>query len=330
MSIPRIILDTDGGYDDAWALLMLLKAHSQRRIQLEAIVCGSGNAHVDHVLINMCRVLQVADKKDIPVFRGAPDPILPFEHRSHDNFNGKDGFGDIYPVTDLPDMSPVNVTEHGVNAMARIVKENPGKVIVFAIGALTNLALAIRMYPEIVQQLQSVTIMGGNFVGIGNVTPSAEFNIFFDPEAADIVLKTLKCPMTFIPWETCIPPRNPVNWNWRKSVLGVKKHPILDLLNPVEESNYKELPPTHQWACADCVAAAVLLAPDQIVKTFQEVYTAVELTGSLTRGQFVLDPRSQKPPNAKIITEIHPEVYKKAIFWILDSQEISLIDYLKA
>lgn len=187
------------------------------------------------------------------------------------------------------------------------------------------------MYPEIMQKLRKVIMMGGNFLGIGNVTPSAEFNIFFDPEAADIVLRTLKCPITVIPWETCIPPLNTLNWEWRRKVLGSNEHPILDLLNPVEDSIYKNLPLSAKWACADSVATSVLLAPDYVIKDSQEVYASVELTGSLTRGQFVLNHRCQKPANVKIITKIDPEVHKKVLNWVIEKNHpnTSLEDYLK-
>uniref|UniRef100_A0A7G3AUC2 Putative inosine-uridine preferring nucleoside hydrolase n=1 Tax=Lutzomyia longipalpis TaxID=7200 RepID=A0A7G3AUC2_LUTLO len=327
--IPRIILDTDSGYDDAWALFMLLKAHSLNLIQLVAIVCGSGNTHVDYCLVNTCRVLEVAQQKDIPVYRGAADPIISIENRTHDNFNGQDGFGDVFEPTDLPDMSPVNYDEHGVTAMARLIKENPNEITILTIGALTNLALAIRMYPEIVQLIQSVTTMGGNFLGIGNVTPSAEFNVYFDPEAADVVLRGLKCPITVIPWETCIPPRNTLTWGWRCDVLGAKEHPILTLLNFVENSIRKDLPLTSKWACADCIAATSLLAPASIIKSTEEAYTSVELHGQLTRGQYIVDRRAQVQ-NTKIITEIDIQSYKRTFYWLIyDDVKVPLEDYIK-
>ncbi|GAB0098085.1 uncharacterized protein DMENIID0001_137820 [Sergentomyia squamirostris] len=331
MSIPRIIFDTDGGYDDAWALLMLLKAHRQKCVELVAIVCCSGNTDVDNSVINICRTLEVAGEKSIPVYRGAPDTILFVVDRKHDNFNGKDGFGDVWSPTKLPDMTAVNREEHGVNTLIRLIKQNPGELTLFAVGPLTNIALALRLYEDVAELLRETIIMGGNFQGIGNVTPSAEFNTLYDPEATDIVLKMLKCPTTVIPWETCIPPLSKLNWDWRKNVLGIVDHPVLHLLNPVEESNYKNLPLSYKWACADGIAAAVLLVPDLVVKTSENVYASVELNGSLTRGQWVLNRRN-KTQNVKMITEIDSETYKKCLFWVVDktAENTSLVDYLRA
>uniref|UniRef100_A0A1L8DY04 Putative inosine-uridine preferring nucleoside hydrolase n=1 Tax=Nyssomyia neivai TaxID=330878 RepID=A0A1L8DY04_9DIPT len=328
--IQRIIFDTDSGYDDAWALFTLLKAHSLNLIQLVAIVCGSGNTHADNCVVNVCRVLEVAQQKSIPVYRGAPDSIIHIENRTHDHFNGLDGFGDVFESTDLPDMTPFNREEHGVTAIARIVKENPGQIKILAVGALTNVALAMRMYPEIIELILSLTIMGGNFLGIGNVTPSAEFNAYFDPEAVDVVLKGLKCPITVIPWELCIPPKNSLTWGWRKTVLGTREHPILTLLNYVENSIRKNHDHSANWACADCIAIVCFLAPDQMIKGFENAHTSIELHGQLTRGQFVVD-RRVKEPNAKIITEIDIENYKKSFYWVLfDDVKVSLDEYLRS
>uniref|UniRef100_A0A1L8DY03 Putative inosine-uridine preferring nucleoside hydrolase n=1 Tax=Nyssomyia neivai TaxID=330878 RepID=A0A1L8DY03_9DIPT len=327
--IPRVIYDSDSGYDDAWALFILLKAHSLNLIQLLAITCGTGNTFVDNCVVNVCRVLEVAQQKSIPVYRGAPQPFN-FIDRIPDNYSGYDGFGDIFAPTDLPDMSPYNREEHGVTAMARIIKENPGEITLIAVGALTNIGLALRMYPDVMKLILSLFIMGGNFLGIGNITPSAEFNAYCDPEAVDVVLKGLKCPITVIPWELCIPPKNSLTWGWRKTVLGTREHPILTLLNYVENSIRKNHDHSANWACADCIAIVCFLAPDQMIKGFENAHTSIELHGQLTRGQFVVD-RRVKEPNAKIITEIDIENYKKSFYWVLfDDVKVSLDEYLRS
>uniref|UniRef100_A0A1L8DXX2 Putative inosine-uridine preferring nucleoside hydrolase n=2 Tax=Nyssomyia neivai TaxID=330878 RepID=A0A1L8DXX2_9DIPT len=332
-TIPSIIFDTDSGYDDAWSLFILLKAHSLNLIQLLAIICVTGNTNVDNCVINVCRVLEVAQQTSIPVYRGAYDHILFIENRTQDPFHGSDGFGDIFEPTDLPDMTPYHPEEHGVTAMARIIKEHPGEISLLVVGSLTNVALAMRMYPEIIELIVSLTVMGGNFLGIGNITPSAEFNAFSDPEAVDIVLRGLKRPITIVPWEVCIAPRNTITWDWRRNVLGERQHPILTLLNPVEDVIFNEYEFSAIWECADCIATVSLLAPDEIIKSFEIIPAAIELHGQQTRGQFVVDrrlDRRDREPNAKIITEINTQNYKKALYWtIFDDVKVSLDEYLR-
>ncbi|GAB0092014.1 uncharacterized protein DMENIID0001_069520 [Sergentomyia squamirostris] len=331
MTIPKVIFDTDGGVDDAWALLMLLKAHSLKIIELLAIITCSGNTDIDYSTINTCRVLEVTGVTNVPVFRGAPETMGFLENPERDNFFGLDGFGDVFPPDALPDMSFVNLKEHGVEVLARLIKQYPHEVTYIAVGPPTNLGFALRLSPEIADLIHQVFLMGGNFLGIGNITPYAEFNTFYDPEATDIVLRMLKCPIVVIPWETTIPPLNFVNRDWSINLSEIENsNPILDFINPIEEALFKKWPDILYWTCADPLTVAVFLAKDLLIISSEDVYASVELQSSDTRGQWLLDHENHKP-NVKIITHMDTEVFKKCLLWTVDikSQHLELLEYLQ-
>jgi inosine-uridine nucleoside N-ribohydrolase len=179
--MPRkIIIDTDPGVDDAMAIFFALRSPELDVIGLTTIF---GNVTTELATTNALRLLEIAGRTDIPVVRGADDPIavpfggpVPFVH-------GDDGQGNTF----LP---PPTTTPHAGTAAAFIVEQimrAPGEITLVPIGPLTNIALALRLEPRIAQHVAEVVIMGGNAFGPGNATPAAEANIHNDPEAADVV-----------------------------------------------------------------------------------------------------------------------------------------------
>lgn len=94
--------------------------------------------------------------------------------------------------------------KHAVTAIYDIVTNNPDLITIISVGPLTNLALAYKMYPGISSQIKDIFIMGGNHLGVGNMTKTAEFNFHADPESAHIVLDNSKCMITILPWEACL------------------------------------------------------------------------------------------------------------------------------
>lgn len=199
---PRyVIVDVDVGCDDAWALFVLLKAMDCGLCEILAITCVSGNTSVDHVARNVLRVLgTVGKEKEIPVFKGATKELIstPFL----DQFHGQDGLSDLEWDTQ-PDMSLIR-QEHAVDKIHELMKEKPKEIDLICLGPLTNLALCLRMYEDMAQLPKEVFIMGGNNMAVGNTTKAAEFNFYKDSEAAQIVLSSLQCPVTIMPWEACI------------------------------------------------------------------------------------------------------------------------------
>ena len=183
----KIIIDTDPGIDDAMAIVYALAAPQLEVLGLTTVF---GNAHVDVCTTNAIRVLDIAGRPDIPVAQGAARPLAMPYRGPADFVHGVNGLGDV----PLP---PPSRSAHDLDAAHFIVeqvKAAPGEITLVPIGPLTNIALAMLLWPELPQHLAGIVLMGGNaFVG-GNSSPAAEANILNDPEAADLVFGA-DCPI---------------------------------------------------------------------------------------------------------------------------------------
>ncbi|WP_427005246.1 nucleoside hydrolase [Pseudarthrobacter sp. H2] len=177
--MKHIILDTDPGVDDAVALLL---ACASNEIEIHGITTVGGNVGIEAVTANALAILELAGRPDIPVYRGA-DRSLAREQTRKSLAHGDDGLGGHRP--DLNTGAAASDID-AVRFLTRHVRENPGVVTIVAIGPLTNIAAAIAADPSFVANVKEVVLMGGS-EGTGNVTPSAEFNFWHDPEAAEIV-----------------------------------------------------------------------------------------------------------------------------------------------
>lgn len=175
----RILLDTDPGIDDALALLLAL---ASPEVVLEAVTTVSGNVPVAMTTRNALTLLELLGRTDIPVARGSSVPLVrtlvdaAYVH-------GDNGLGGVQ----LPDPRLQPVPQRAVDVIIEKVMNAPGEITLVPIGPLTNIALAVRREPRIVERVREVVIMGGAVRVPGNVTPTAEFNIYVDPHAAQIV-----------------------------------------------------------------------------------------------------------------------------------------------
>ena len=191
--MPRpFLIDTDAGSDDAVAILMALR-HSE--VDVLAITVVAGNVPLDQGVENSLYFAELC-KVDTPVFAGADRPLLR-EYLSADWFHGADGLGD-WGDRYKPRRSQVQ-EQHAVDAIIEQARSTPDIVIV-TLGPLTNLALALRQAPDIVSQVSRCIVMGGAACTNGNVTPAAEYNIWCDPEAAQIVFRS-GLPVEMVGWE---------------------------------------------------------------------------------------------------------------------------------
>jgi inosine-uridine nucleoside N-ribohydrolase len=184
----RLILDCDPGHDDAVAILL---AHGSPEIELIAITTVAGNQTIDKTTLNARRICSVAGVVDVPIAKGAEGPLVrPLQTaETVHGVSGLDG-----PAFDEPtvDVDPRRATELLIDTLMA----SNGDVTVAATGPLTNIALAIRLEPRIIERIPHLCFMGGA-IGLGNWTPAAEFNILVDPEAARAVL-TSGIPITMI------------------------------------------------------------------------------------------------------------------------------------
>lgn len=180
MALP-VILDCDPGHDDAIALILAL---ASPELKVLAVTTSAGNQTPDKTLNNTLRILTLLGRDDIPVAAGAPKPLAR-ELIIADNVHGESGLDG--PKLPDPAFAPVAMT--ALELMARCLRESPEPVTLVPTGPLTNIALLLAAHPELKQKIARIVLMGGA-AGAGNWTPAAEFNIYVDPEAADMVFKS--------------------------------------------------------------------------------------------------------------------------------------------
>jgi pyrimidine-specific ribonucleoside hydrolase len=180
MSRP-IVLDCDPGHDDAVALFMAL---ASPQIDLKLVTTCAGNQKPEKTFLNARRLLALAGREDVPVAQGSPKPLRR-ELIIADYVHGESGLDGA----DLPEPTVAAGTERAIDALARLLAESDEPVTIVATGPLTNVAILLLAYPDLVSKIASISLMGGACFG-GNYTPNAEFNIYVDPEAADIVFSS--------------------------------------------------------------------------------------------------------------------------------------------
>ncbi|MGL6548171.1 pyrimidine-specific ribonucleoside hydrolase RihA [Aeromonas hydrophila] len=180
MVLP-VILDCDPGHDDAIALILAL---ASPELKVLAVTTSAGNQTPDKTLNNALRILTLLGRDDIPVAAGAPKPLAR-ELIIADNVHGESGLDG--PKLPDPAFAPVAMT--ALELMAKCLRESPEPVTLVPTGPLTNIALLLAAHPELKSKIARIVLMGGA-AGAGNWTPAAEFNIYVDPEAADMVFKS--------------------------------------------------------------------------------------------------------------------------------------------
>ena len=180
----KIIIDTDPGQDDAVAILLALA--SPEELDILGIVTVAGNVPLALNVKNALRVLELAGRPDVPVYAGCERPLrrrlVTAEHVHGDT--GLDG-------PDLPQPTIRQQAQHGVDYLIDTIKAHPeGEITICALGPLTNIGMALAKAPEIAKRIGEIVLMGGGYFEGGNITPVAEFNIYVDPDAADIVFRS--------------------------------------------------------------------------------------------------------------------------------------------
>lgn len=180
----RIIIDCDPGQDDAIALLLALA--SEDALDVAGITCVAGNVPLRHTVRNALRVRELSGRQNVPVYAGCPRPILR-ELATAEEVHGKTGLDGV----DLPEPGGGAEERHAVDFIIEVCRAAPdGGITLCPIGPMTNIALALVMAPEIRRKIREIAFMGGVALGPGNITPSAEFNVFVDPHAAQIVMES--------------------------------------------------------------------------------------------------------------------------------------------
>lgn len=184
MSTHRIIIDTDPGQDDAVAILLALASPDE--IEVLGITAVAGNVPLPLTQLNARKVCELAGRPDVKVFAGCDRP-LGRDLVTAEHVHGKTGLDG--PV--LPDPVMPLQDQHAVDFIIDTLRAEPaGSVTLCPLGPLTNIAMAFEKAPDIVTRVREIVLMGGAYFEVGNITPTAEFNIYVDPQAARIVFRS--------------------------------------------------------------------------------------------------------------------------------------------
>ena len=309
-AMPKtFLIDTDTASDDAVALIMACRAAD---VRVAAITTVAGNVDVKQATRNALYTVELCGA-DVPVYVGAPRPLV----RKYEDatwFHGRDGLGDQgYPA---PQRAPQ--TMHAVDAIIQTIEENPGLVLV-TLGPLTNVALALAKKPEIASKVGRCVVMGGAPCCEGNVTPAAEYNIWVDPEAARMVMRS-GLPLELVGWHLCRFDAA-LNLSEIEFVLGMKTeraHFAIEC-NSHARKAFLEQTGQHAISLPDPVAMAIALDPT-VGTSWSDHYVDVEIAGELTRGMTVVDRLNiaGNNRNRMVWSETLAVATKAKVCWTID------------
>ncbi len=273
----RIIIDADTGVDDAIAILLALRSPE---LKVEAFTAVSGNVPLALTLPNTLRMVEVAGRTDIPVAAGAATPLV----RSlitASYVHGSNGLGGA----DFPEPKLKPVSEPASEVIRRLVHDNPEEITIVAIGPLTNVALALKSDATVGKKIKEILMMGGS-LSHGNVTPSAEFNFYVDPEAARVVFDS-GAPLTMVGLDVT-----------ERVRIGKEQIAVVEAAqNSVSQAAAKILRSTIEhighgrgivqgkMAMHDPLTVAHLLDPS--ILTLKEYYVQIETAGEFSAGESV-------------------------------------------
>ncbi|SHI37276.1 purine nucleosidase [Palleronia salina] len=295
----KIIIDTDPGQDDAVAILLAL---ASPEIEVLGITAVAGNVPLELTAKNARIVCELAGRTEVPVFAGCAAPLMrPLVTAEH--VHGRTGLDG--PV--LPDPQMPLQDAHAVDFIIDTLRaEGPGSVTICPLGPLTNIAMALKKAPDIADRIARIVLMGGAYFEVGNITPAAEFNIYVDPEAADIVMKS-GVPLTILPLDVThkalvTKERNDA-FRALGTPVGIAVAEMTDFFERFDREKYG----SHGAPLHDPTVIAWLLNPDLF--TGREINVEIETRSDLTRGMTVADwwRVTERAPNALFIEDLDAE-----------------------
>lgn len=311
MSEIPVILDVDTGIDDALALMLAVRHPA---LDVRAVTCTGGNVPLDQVVANTLAVLALAGGDDIPVAAGAHRPLIEAPQDAG-YIHGRNGIAD----QQLPAHGLTAVDVHAVELLRQTLESSDERLTVIALAPLTNIALLLRLYPQVADRVERIVMMGGS-IGPGNATAAAEFNVWHDPEAADIVLSS-GVPVTMYGLEpfyrvTCSAEtieQLRIDENACARFAGA----LLAHLAKVTEDESR-ICGTGAAAIGDAGAVCAVIAPEGVTTVAAPV--SVALAPGLTRGQTVVDTRDGlgaggeamvgRDSSTAVVTDVDVERYR--------------------
>ena len=311
----KIILDCDPGHDDAVAIML---AAASNEIEILGITCVGGNATLENTKLNALKICSLIGKSNIKIYAGADKPIK-FELVTATHVHGKSGL-DI-------DGSPIQINDnykiqniYAVDFIIETCLNQTEPVYICPTGPLTNIALALQKEPKIKKNIQQIIFMGGVGMSLGNITPAAEFNIYVDPHAADIVLNS-DIPLIMMGLD--VTHKVMVN---DKIIENIKKNGnkssyfFADLMNFYSKF-HRKLYEIDESPLHDPCVIAYLIDPSLFKGRFVNV--EVEKESTLTRGKTVVDwlGATNRKPNCIVMNEVN---HKN--FFCLLKKELKLLN----
>jgi purine nucleosidase len=296
--MPRkIIIDTDPGQDDAVAILLALASPDE--LELLGITAVAGNVPLALTAKNARKVCEVAGRADVRVFAGCDRPLA---HTlvTAEHVHGKTGLDG----PDLPEPVMPLQDGHAVEFIIETLRaEAPGTVTLCPLGPLTNIATALQKAPDIAPRVQEIVLMGGAYFEVGNITPAAEFNIYVDPEAAEIVFKS-GIPLVVMPLDVTHKALVTAERNTAFRDLGTYPGRVVAEWTEFFERFDKEKYGTAGAPLHDPTVIAYLLRPDLF--RGRHVNVEIETTSDLTRGMTVADwwRVTDRAPNAMFMGDL--------------------------
>jgi len=297
MPAPRkIIIDTDPGQDDAVAILLALGSDE---LEVVGITAVAGNGPLNLTETNARKICELAGRPDIKVYSGAVRPLVrPLVTAEH--VHGKTGLDG--PV--LPEPTMELQRQHAVDFLVEtLMREEAGTITLCALGPLTNLALALIREPRIAPRIQEIVLMGGGFFEGGNMTPTAEFNIYVDPHAAEVVFSS-GVPIVVMPLDVTHKALTTAKRIEAMRALGTKvgdaTAALLDFFERFDEEKYG----TDGGPLHDPCVIAYLLKPELFGG--RQCNVAIETASELTMGMTVIDwwGVTNRTKNAMVMRDI--------------------------
>jgi len=299
MAPRKIIIDTDPGQDDAFAILFALG--SPEELEVVGITTVGGNVPLSLTTKNALKVVELAGRPDVPVFAGCPGPMVK-PLMTAEYVHGETGLDGA----ELPEPTTPVQDEHAVNWMVRTIMDAPeGEITVCTLGPMTNLAMAMTMEPRIIPRIREVVLMGGGFFEGGNATPAAEFNIFVDPHAAHKVFHS-GAPVTMAPIDCTYTAQ--MTPEWLETLGATGSRAALEAANMAgffcQYGDHKF--PTKARPIHDACVTGYLLVPQAYEQ--RECYVTVDISSSETIGMTVVDwwHVTGKPKNVNVLRRIDP------------------------
>lgn len=298
----KLIITSDPGQDQAAAILMILGARES--FEVLGLVATAGNIGLNHTLRNCAKLLELADRTDIPIFRGSSRPMkreLVMAEHVHGP-TGLDGPDLPEPVMAIEKVDSVDFIIDTLRA------EATRSVTICSLSPLTNLAMALEKAPDITERIREVVMMAGAYFELGNITPTAEFNVYVDPEAADIVLRS-GMPLTMLPLDVTHQMLTTPERLRRMRNTGTRSG--IALAEMLEYSQTFDLA-KYGWPGAPlhgpCVPA-FMLCPD--IFEGRNINVSVELGGTLTLGMTVADwwQITDRPKNVFFVRNGDDEIF---------------------